>query len=159
MNDEDDNSDCGPSLPAGVLRSRGGWEGESMEMGEYFIFCAIIIVIALEEDVVIITDVQFYKCPTEHQREALVQSGNNKAAHAAVDLSQFRNEEVGKGYQSKHVIRQSVAPSKTAKVVDMSSREHGSKPPPSETVAKETYLACRGMRDFIREVDKILQNP
>ena len=34
MNDEDDGSDCGPSLPAGVLRSRGGWAGDSLEIGE-----------------------------------------------------------------------------------------------------------------------------
>ena len=35
MSDEDDGSDCGPSLPAGVLRSRGGWAGDSLEIGEY----------------------------------------------------------------------------------------------------------------------------
>ena len=29
--------------------------------------------------------------------------------HAAVDLRQFRNEEVGKGYQAKHVVRQRTA--------------------------------------------------
>ena len=28
------------------------------------------------------------------------------SAHAAVDLQQFRNTEVGKGYQAKHVVRQ-----------------------------------------------------
>jgi hypothetical protein len=37
MSDEDDQSDCGPSLPAGVLRSRGGWAGDSMEIGERLI--------------------------------------------------------------------------------------------------------------------------
>lgn len=159
MNDEDDNSDCGPSLPAGVLRSRGGWAGDSMEIGEYYFLCHHIA-FERERDVPIILNITaIILCPTDHQREALSQSGNNKAAHAAVDLSQFRNEEVGKGYQSKHVIRQSVAPSKASKVVDMSSKKHGSKPPPTETTAKETYLACEGMRDFIREVDKILQNP
>ncbi len=34
MSDEDDGSDCGPSLPAGVLRSRGGWAGDSLEIGK-----------------------------------------------------------------------------------------------------------------------------
>ena len=104
--------------------------------------------------------------PTDHQREALQQSesGNNKADHAAVDLSQFRNEEVGKGYQAKHVIRQAGAPSKVSGIVDMSkkdisSKKDESKPKPKDTTTKETYLACRGMRNFIREVDKILENP
>ncbi|KAK1737598.1 hypothetical protein QTG54_011884 [Skeletonema marinoi] len=132
MSDEDDGSDCGPSLPAGVLRSRGGWAGDSLEI--------------------------------DHQREALQQSesGNNKADHAAVDLSQFRNEEVGKGYQAKHVIRQAGAPSKVSGIVnmskkDISSKKDESKPKPNDTTTKETYLACRGMRNFIREVDKILE--
>jgi len=129
MSDQDDGSDCGPSLPAGVLRSRGGWAGDSLEI--------------------------------DHQREALQNSGNNKATHAAVDLSQFRNEEVGKGYQAKHVIRQAAATSKASGIVDMSKNEKDeSKSKPKETAATtETYLACRGMRNFIHEIDKILENP
>jgi hypothetical protein len=87
----------------------------------------------------------------------LQQSGSNKSAHAAVDLSQFRNEEVGKGYQAKHVIRQAGTPSKASGIVDMSKKDE-SKPKPKDTIEKETYLACRGMRNFIREVDKILEN-
>ena len=35
MSDQDDGSDCGPSLPAGVLRSRGGWAGDSLEIGKF----------------------------------------------------------------------------------------------------------------------------
>lgn len=87
-------------------------------------------------------------------------SGNTKAAHAAVDLSQFRNEEVGKGYQAKHVIRQAGTTSKTSGIVDMSKNEKDeSKPKPKEATTTETYLACRGMRNFIREIDNILENP
>ena len=98
--------------------------------------------------------------PIDHQRETLQNSGNAKAAHAAVDLSQFRNEEVGKGYQAKHVIRQAGATSKTSGIVDMSKNEKDeSKPKPKEATTTETYLACRGMRNFIREIDKILENP
>ena len=94
----------------------------------------------------------------DHQRESLQNSGNNKAAHAAVDLSQFRNEEVGKGYQAKHVIRQAGAQPKASGIVDMSkNKKDASKPKPNDISTTETYLACRGMRNFIREVDKILE--
>ena len=41
----------------------------------------------------------------QHQMEHL-SNNNTKNATAAVDLSQFRNEEVGVGYQAKGVIRQ-----------------------------------------------------
>ena len=39
----------------------------------------------------------------EHQRESFRQQ---KKGAAAVDISQFQNTEVGKGYQAKHVVRQ-----------------------------------------------------
>jgi hypothetical protein len=95
----------------------------------------------------------------------LQQSENDKYIHAAVDLSQFRNEKVGEGYQAKHVIRQKeAAPSKASGIVDMSQRKKESKQKVNAAAendglkAKESYLACRGMRDFIREVNKILEN-
>jgi len=88
----------------------------------------------------------------------LQQSGNIKSAHAAVDLSQFRNEEVGKGYQARHVIRQSGAPSKASGIVDVSKKDE-SKPKPKDTTTEmESALACRGLRNFIREIDKILES-
>jgi len=40
----------------------------------------------------------------ELERDDAPASG--KETHAAVDLQQFRNTEVGKGYQAKHVVRQ-----------------------------------------------------
>jgi len=43
----------------------------------------------------------------EHQRESLRES--KEKVSAAVDISQFQNHEVGKGYQAKHVVRQQVA--------------------------------------------------
>lgn len=77
----------GNSLPRGVIKSRrGGWEGEELEI--------------------------------EHSRKQQQQhssdeddggdggSSKKKTQHVAVDLNQFRNTEVGKGYQAKHVIRQ-----------------------------------------------------
>lgn len=100
----------------------------------------------------------------EHQRESLQQqSGSSaKSTHAAVDLQQFRNDEVGKGYQAKHVVRQKGVPSKASGIVDMSQRKDESmetqtaRSNAEESITKESYLQCRGMRNFIREVDKIL---
>ena len=165
--DDDDSSgnDSGPAMPSGVLRSRGGWDDVlNIEM--------------------------------EHQREKL-RSGADESdqaasrgkapSHAAVDLAQFRNEEVGKGYQAKHVIRQKEVSSTTTKktgVVDMTGgkfsgkKERGSessatrkrsrddggekgnddkKRPPTGDAPLESYLKCKGMRDFMMEIDKILK--
>jgi len=101
----------------------------------------------------------------EHQREALQQQSGSgaKSTHAAVDLQQFRNDEVGKGYQAKHVVRQKGVPSKASGIVDMSQRKDESMETQTarsnaESITKESYLQCRGMRNFMREVDKILDN-
>ena len=56
----------------------------------------------------------------EHQRQSLAGDGEKKSRIAAVDLTQFRNEEVGKGYQAKHVVRQREAVSASSGVLDMS---------------------------------------
>lgn len=167
------DSDTGPPLPAGVLRSRGGWDdADNLEM--------------------------------EHQRERLRAAaaaagadgdcdGAAKAApiHAAVDLAQFRNEEVGRGYQAKHVVRQRGASYAGTGVVDMTGgkfskgkdevdtntkssevRKRGrgdeeddpklikkgdrKRPPAAQDGRLETYLKCKGMRDFMKDIDKIL---
>lgn len=151
MHSDDDSN--GPHLPAGVLRSRGGWDDvNNLEI--------------------------------EHQRERLranadehdatVTGKKANTSHAAVDLSQFRNEEVGKGYQAKHVVRQKEGKSSTAggDVVDMSGgkfskdttkkRSHDDNTKHSKRQATDSddrldaYLNCKGMRDFRREIDKIL---
>mmetsp|Transcript_35430 Transcript_35430/g.75640 ORF Transcript_35430/g.75640 Transcript_35430/m.75640 type:complete len:182 (-) Transcript_35430:1943-2488(-) len=169
------DDDTGPALPLGVLRSRGGWEdANNIEM--------------------------------EHQREKLraaayVDERNDGSrakapSHAAVDLAQFRNEEVGKGYQARHVVRQREASSSSATgVVDMSGgkfsrgKERGAKaaesssvawkrqcdddgadsasgrskkddrmrPPCTEDMRLESYLKCKGMRDFMKDIDQILK--
>ena len=85
-----------------------------------------------------------------------------KSTHAAVDLQQFRNDEVGKGYQAKHVVRQKGVPSKASGIVDMSQRKEESMATQTsrsnaESITKESYLHCRGMRNFLREVEKILE--
>jgi hypothetical protein len=68
---------------------------------------------------------------------------------------------VGKGYQAKHVIRQAGEQKKSSRIVDMSSKKDTSKPKPKdkkEQTTTETSLSCRGMRNFIRDIDKILDN-
>jgi hypothetical protein len=67
---DSDNEDDELTIPKGVLRSKGGWEGDELEW--------------------------------ERSRSTII----DPKASAAVDLTQFQNEEVGKGYQAKHVLRQ-----------------------------------------------------
>lgn len=144
-----DNDLVENDLPVGVLRSRGGWEDSNcIEM--------------------------------EHRREQLLQlagadgasgKGLSSKNHAAVDLSQFRNEEVGKGYKSKHVVRQRDATVSVASVIDMSGGKF-SKPDNSDgnrqdnedrrrrepvDVQHRAYLESKGIRDFLREMEKILK--
>mmetsp|Transcript_17655 Transcript_17655/g.41195 ORF Transcript_17655/g.41195 Transcript_17655/m.41195 type:complete len:147 (-) Transcript_17655:1544-1984(-) len=135
--------ELGPAIPEGVLRRRAGWsDRENFEI--------------------------------EHQRERL--RSDAEASSAAVDLSQFRNEEVGKGYQAKHVVRQAVAASSNDAVIDMTGNQKEAKKSKkrnkrvNEQVADAegsrkhsrpdprlgTYLGNKHMRDFVREVDKII---
>jgi hypothetical protein len=95
------------------------------------------------------------------------------APHIAVDLSQFRNTEVGKGYQAKHVIRQRSATaakeatmtvrdmtkvyttakkSKEAKVNKRKSSRDDKKRPQQQL---QRYLQCRGLRTFRKELAAI----
>lgn len=129
------DNDAGGVLPAGVLRSRGGWEDtNNIEM--------------------------------EHQRDQLLRAGADGAPgrvltqnHAAVDLSQFRNEEVGKGYKAKHVVRQKDATASVASVVDMSGGKfsQADKKKNEEYVHHGSYMESKGIRDFLKEIDKILK--
>jgi len=151
-----DDESSGPGLPRGVLKGRGGWQGEALEL--------------------------------EHQRAILREeaaddyggdgadptASKKKKAAVAVDLDQFRNTEVGKGYQAKHVIRQKSAKHEEVKVRDMSKQPEKKKKrkcgdddkasPPAvsgedtntgldKTLLK--YLQCEGMRIFRKELDKI----
>ena len=135
MNSGDNSSDddLGPSVPTGVLRSRGGWDDK-------------------------------FNLEIEHTKEKM-NADNDKKISAAVDLSQFRNEEVGKGYKAKHVVRQKEAISHATKVVDMSKQKEGRTADSSKSKKRsrdeespvQSYLKCQGMRDFIKETHKILQ--
>ena len=88
---DDDDDSATDRLPSQSTGRRRGWQGEELEL--------------------------------EHQRRQV--SANNKAAvgaavAAAVDLDQFRNTEVGKGYQAKHVVRQATAAAASVTIQDMS---------------------------------------
>lgn len=86
----------------------------------------------------------------EHARESIIQHKRENAKHVAVDLEQFRNHEVGKGYKATFVVRQSSI---------------GDPYPSSKKSKKEkdigvensliNYLACEGFRRFRKELQKI----
>ena len=114
-----------------------------------------------------------------HATKQPAASGEGGAAKdgAAVDLSQFRNEEVGKGYQAKFVVRQPSAgePVKVA-VQDLSSatkkdkkkaskkerkekRKNPSSPEDKRKSAKKVnrvdqYLNSKALREFRKELEK-----
>lgn len=151
MNSGDDSSDNDiGNIPKGVLK-RGGWtDTNNLEL--------------------------------EHKREKIREGeGDKKQSAVAVDLNQFRNEEVGKGYQAKGVVRQRGSTNETSRVVDMSGGSFskqggdsskkkkrsleddedddagGSRKKHSVNDPLQSYLQCQGMRDFVKEADKILQ--
>jgi hypothetical protein len=103
----------------------------------------------------------------EHQREAQ-QEPDKKRTSAAVCLDEFRNFEVGKGYQAKHVIRQRTGAANTEPIKDMT----GGLPSPAPRKERNSgiidngekgnerrneYLQCEALRTFRRELDKILE--
>ena len=117
----------------------------------------------------------------EHQRQSLNEEKKSHTA-TAVDLSQFRNEEVGRGYQAKHVVRQrETAVSSSIGMVDMSGGafERGEKKSKSEKKKEkkrkrgrddsdkvgddrkkdsrlDSYLKCRGLEMFLGEIESLL---
>ena len=92
------------------------------------------------------------------------------ASHVAVNLAQFRNEQIGVGYQAKHVIRQRHVPD-TSVVIDDRTRDKptnitthakrnhdelkkgDTKPKPVTRIQK--YLECKGLRQFRKELASI----
>lgn len=88
----------------------------------------------------------------------------------AVDLQQFQNFEVGKGYQAQHVVRQPQAASGSVKILDMSRQNkttkdetlrrsrHSSDKKESKDVKTsrlQRYLRSAAFRRFRRELEKI----
>ena len=97
----------------------------------------------------------------------------------AVDLEQFRNREVGKGYQAKHVVRQRTAEKKSsitkikdmtkaAKVDDGSFKKQSSKSgtkhknkraaPESKETRVSKYMQCEAFRRFRKEIEAIVSS-
>lgn len=77
---------------------------------------------------------------------------------AAVDLRQFQNFEVGKGYQAQHVVRQPQAASEGVKIVDMSSR----RVQPKEALHKSRHSSDKKdtKKDWkARRLQRYLQSP
>eukprot|EP00977_Amphora_coffeiformis_P010566 scaffold2486_cov160-Amphora_coffeaeformis.AAC.1 len=107
-----------------------------------------------------------------HARE----SESKKGSAAAVDLSQFRNEEVGKGYQAKFVVRQRNAQDEesTPSVKDMTKKtteekksrkskrksrdgdddEDRKKESDNPKNRLDKYLKSEGLRRFRKELEK-----
>lgn len=156
MSEDDDLSSDGggPAIPAGVLRTqKRGWQGEDLEMNHH------------------------------REQQKLAEGNSHHKEHAAVDLEQFRNTEVGKGYQARHVIRQrSGQPAQDVSIRDMtkegakhnkdekkkkrhktekrerSKRDQESSKKESDAEKLESYLRCTGLRNFRREIEKILSS-
>jgi hypothetical protein len=114
----------------------------------------------------------------ELERTMPAASTTQQQQHAAVDLNQFRNTHVGKGYQAKHVIRQRTGKDDTAvSIRDMTKetsdpskrkskkRKYDSPPPfeeqkktktsSSTTTRLQRYLQCEGLRKFRKELESI----
>ena len=97
------------------------------------------------------------------------QSKEDLASHVAVDLSQFRNEQIGVGYQAKHVIRQLYVPNDsvemaldtTANNTTHEKRKHeelGKVDAKSKSITGtriQKYLKCNGLRKFRKELASI----
>jgi Na+-transporting NADH:ubiquinone oxidoreductase subunit NqrC len=100
-----------------------------------------------------------------------------------VDLSQFRNDEVGKGYKAKHVVRQKEAEAVSEGVVDMSGgafstrddkeksskkqrkhekksskrkRDHGKDGNEQKDSRLDSYLRCKGLKTFLIDIEKMI---
>lgn len=99
-----------------------------------------------------------------HQKEAFREDKGKVSA--AVDISQFQNYEVGKGYQAKHVVRQKTGEAPSAKIKDMSGDNNGadSKAKAPKRSANEiseiraSYMKSAGLREFRKELEKILSS-
>mmetsp|Transcript_25594 Transcript_25594/g.37813 ORF Transcript_25594/g.37813 Transcript_25594/m.37813 type:complete len:116 (-) Transcript_25594:7-354(-) len=89
-----------------------------------------------------------------HKREKTHESN----AVAAVDLNQFRNTEVGQGYQAKHVFRQKTGMENKTKVVDMSRGASQKKASLIKDERLSKYLKCAGIREFRRQLEKIVNS-
>lgn len=96
-----------------------------------------------------------------HQRDNK-QNKHKTSSVVAVDLGQFRNTEVGKGYQAKHVVRQKMATTTKTKTRTVNDNFDVQKRKQSETKTKsidtKELLNNDGLRAFRREIESILSS-
>ena len=100
----------------------------------------------------------------EHRKSTLT---SDRSSVVAVDLNQFRNTEVGSGYQARHVVRQKAvgdAMGKT-KIVHKNSdfptgREENERTQArhSTAISTEDLLKNDGLRVFRKEIENILSS-
>jgi hypothetical protein len=98
------------------------------------------------------------------------QPTESSASHVAVDLGQFRNEQIGVGYKAKHVIRQRSVPDASVVVHTMTQdttsniqaqlkRKHENLrteyTEPKPTTRLQEYLKCEKLRHFRKELASI----
>jgi hypothetical protein len=97
----------------------------------------------------------------ELEREQPIERGSS---FAAVELEQFRNHQIGVGYQAKHVIRQKSAPNSSIAIHDMTTattKETESEPKkkqklqPEQSSRLQHYLQSDGLRKFRKELSSI----
>lgn len=156
VHDDDDDDDFAlpSSHPSRQQKKYRGWQGEDMEM--------------------------------DHQREtssSITAGTMDKNAVTAVDLNQFRNTEVGKGYQARHVVRQKTAAATTTTDLrtggDVSAKKKMEEGIPDTTRKKKARLEANsssrqkqdekldrdkllknaGLRTFRKEIESILSSP
>lgn len=97
---------------------------------------------------------------------------SNKDASAGVDLEQFRNYQVGIGYQAKHVVRQrglqsdggavgstsrpEITGGETKKRKAQSSEGKATGKRPAKEDRLQRFLRCEGFRKFRKELETIM---
>ena len=98
-----------------------------------------------------------------HQKGSI--STSKTSSVVAVDLNQFRNTEVGSGYQARHVVRQKTAGDERSatKIVYKNtdfSTGHGENETTKDTkdIATEDLLKNDGLRAFRKEIESILSS-
>lgn len=95
----------------------------------------------------------------EHQHDSSRKKKRKNVA--AVDVKDFHNTEVGEGYQARHVVRQPSKRSNKEKVVDMTGGKdfkNERRRPETKKFDRSKLIACKGLRDFRREIEKILNS-
>jgi hypothetical protein len=96
----------------------------------------------------------------EHMELEREQPVEGAGSFAAVQLEQFRNHQIGVGYQAKHVIRQKTAPNSHIAIRDMTTctmKETESKSKKKRAVGSQLqrYLQNDGLRKFRKELSSI----